>query len=492
MRRLVRRGGHDAERGYVILWVAATMVALLGVTGFAVDLGYWHHRATRLQNAADAGALAGVVYMPGDFAQAGSVAAKTVGKNVGGASSSSSKVAGQSRRLNVCVSDHDVDRFFSAIFLDDQLSIRRCATAEYVMPVALGSPLNILDSDPLGVRPAINGYCTAKEDGDLRSSRYRANRPPPDHATVCPPPPGETNGEYDPNGYFFAVDLDAPAPQPVTIEVRHASFNPDNVNDMWVELPDTNVETLITVYDSTKTPLDYSDDPVVQSWTVPSRNASWDGWRPIATMPSGTVGRFRVQVRTRAGQMGSVGTNGFGIRARVGAGFQQCTTVEGDPGFSASCPRVSGEDAISVFASDTASTANFYLAEVEPVHAGKRMVITLFDPGEGGSTIEVLDPNGNPVVFSYTTDDDLSPPRSGTTSALDVSGKSSLPNRVSDWKFNERLLTLTIDLPGDYATRYGGKTWWKLRYRFGSGTVSDRTTWSVNILGNLVRLVPNP
>ena len=35
----------------------------------------------------------------------------------------------------------------------------------------------------------------------------------------------------------------------------------------------------------------------------------------------------------------------------------------------------------------------------------------------------------------------------------------------------------------------GTKTWWRIRYTTTTGTVTDRTTWSVNILGNPVHLV---
>jgi hypothetical protein len=45
-----------------------------------------------------------------------------------------------------------------------------------------------------------------------------------------------------------------------------------------------------------------------------------------------------------------------------------------------------------------------------------------------------------------------------------------------------------VKLPADYADRYGTKTWWKIRYTPGTAP-TDRTTWSVNILGNPVHLV---
>jgi hypothetical protein len=120
------------------------------------------------------------------------------------------------------------------------------------------------------------------------------------------------------------------------------------------------------------------------------------------------------------------------------------------------------------------------------------MVIQLFDPGEGARTIEVLDPNGNPVSFDYENVEGFTPTYSGTTNLLDVSGAGPQPpNRSSTFKFNERKMQLTIDLPANYAALYGTSTWWKLRYTTSSSGVTDRTTWSVAIVGDPLRLVPN-
>jgi hypothetical protein len=49
-------------------------------------------------------------------------------------------------------------------------------------------------------------------------------------------------------------------------------------------------------------------------------------------------------------------------------------------------------------------------------------------------------------------------------------------------------MTLDIALPPNYTTLYAGKVWWQIRYTIGS-TPSDRTTWSVNIVGDPVHLV---
>ena len=42
---------------------------------------------------------------------------------------------------------------------------------------------------------------------------------------------------------------------------------------------------------------------------------------------------------------------------------------------------------------------------VDPGYAGKTMTITLFDPGEGATAIQILQPDGTPASFTYQTDD---------------------------------------------------------------------------------------
>ena len=43
----------------------------------------------------------------------------------------------------------------------------------------------------------------------------------------------------------------------------------------------------------------------------------------------------------------------------------------------------------------TSSTAEFFLAQVGPEHAGKSMVVTLWDPAEGGKTLRIQRPTGS-------------------------------------------------------------------------------------------------
>ena len=74
--------------------------------------------------------------------------------------------------------------------------------------------------------------------------------------------------------------------------------------------------------------------------------------------------------------------------------------------------------------------------------------------------------------------------------SLNVSGTGTQPytGLQSTSKYNDRRMILDVQLPANYTTVYGTKVWWQIRYTVGS-TASDRTTWSVNIIGDPVHLV---
>ena len=64
-----------------------------------------------------------------------------------------------------------------------------------------------------------------------------------------------------------------------------------------------------------------------------------------------------------------------------------------------------------------------------------------------------------------------------------------------DGKYSDRILRLKYKLPADMAqpppVGYGSNTWWRIRYTVSGGSMDDRTTWSVIVKGDPVRLVPN-
>lgn len=517
MRRAVfgrRRGGKARrdERGFVLVFISGSLSLLLLSAGLAVDLGSWYRESAHLQRAADAAALAGVVYMPNDFVQASTVATATLAKNgvVDGVNNMVVAISPDPNphRLKVCVKDTDAPTYFTRI-INYVPVINKCATAEYELAVPMGSPLNEMSASTLnGVDLAINGYCSASEDGDQYNSGYRAmftngTRLLGSSYTGCPPSVPDPNPYYDPAGYWYAVDVPDTS-QNVTIEVYDASYNSasglDGIQAGTASDPQI-TNTTFTVTDATSTPLDHTDDPVLATVTANANDMTFaNQWVPIYTIPAGSpAGRYRINVATSTNPE-SHDLNGFDLRATVPAmpiAGSVCSSDKTDVArYWSGCPNVFAEERLGVYARNSSSTALFYLASVDKQYAGHELVVDLFDPGEGGSTIKLVMPDGTYAPFTYTYADcsvDASlpncPDTPTSTSALDVSGQPGpMPNRLNGGIYNERLVELRTTIPADYL-QSPGSTWWKLEYTYSSGRIGDRTTWSVSVPGDPVRLV---
>ena len=90
----------DGEHGVVAVWVALTMVVLLGFAGWAVDFSRWNDERAHMQKAADAAALAGAVYLPDDPAGAVAAATSIAAKN-GYSSGVSATILSNANQLKV-------------------------------------------------------------------------------------------------------------------------------------------------------------------------------------------------------------------------------------------------------------------------------------------------------------------------------------------------------------------------------------------------------
>jgi Flp pilus assembly protein TadG len=78
--RLVGRMRRD-EGGFVLVWTALFLMVLLGFAALAVDLGHSYYVGQQAQDAADAAALAGAPYLPGDLAGAQAAATQVAASN---------------------------------------------------------------------------------------------------------------------------------------------------------------------------------------------------------------------------------------------------------------------------------------------------------------------------------------------------------------------------------------------------------------------------
>jgi hypothetical protein len=210
----------------VLAITALLMLPLMAFTGFAVDLGSWAGTASRAQAAADAAALAGVVYLPDLPARAVSVARETAAKNgyTNGVDGVTVTATPNSRNeLDVMIFDPNVGQYFSSVFTDPP-DITRSATAEFIRPVAMGSPSAHLGQDPeLTVDPAFvlntAGPGSTKVNGDKRAARDCNGA-----AAGCG---GGVNSDYSPDGYLYAVEVDtatSASGQPLKIEVFDPAY----------------------------------------------------------------------------------------------------------------------------------------------------------------------------------------------------------------------------------------------------------------------------
>jgi len=528
-----RPGRTYGERGQTLVLVALGLFVIVGMAALVVDLGYWYFHAGRIQRAADAAAMAGVVYMPGEFSPNAQQVAQNVAADNGFSSSNPNytiavnRVNGQPQELSVSITDKSVPGFFARVFGLKSIIETRSAVAQYNPSIPLGSPensfgtgnLSLGTGSPSNIWAAVNGYCTSKENGDQFLSYLDATWN--GNAWTCPAVPSKPavlNTEYSPSGYYYDI-VTPTATGTLGSAISVQAYDPAYMTSGCSQSPDialggasSTVTTGYALYYA-QVPSDHSQDLIQPQGYNPNNNnpavfatnqaSTCAQWTTLFTIPAGAPnGEYRLKVYTQAGQANSDGSNSYALRVYSTPTFSRCTTITGLGWSSPTCPTIHGESALSVYANQNGATGSFYLAAINAQYAGHTMQVNLFDPGEGDHFIQVLDPDGNAVKFTYQTTDDNTgcpdcgsnigfQPYSGSSSGspgLDVSGTIQPPQGVdSNSIYNDRHVQLTIQVPANYAADNGG--WWSIKYTAQSGTITDRTTWSVAVLGAPVHLV---
>lgn len=133
-------------RGQVIVIFAGSVLAFFALLSIVVDVSWYWASSLRIQRAADAAALAGVVWLPGNPGQASIVAKAEAAKNgytdgAAGTTISAIQDPSNPRRLDVSISS-PVQTFFARVVGIASFPAGRAAKAEFVLPVPMGSPLN--------------------------------------------------------------------------------------------------------------------------------------------------------------------------------------------------------------------------------------------------------------------------------------------------------------------------------------------------------------
>ncbi len=511
--------------------MALMLLVLMGAAGFAVDLGWLYWNSVEIQHGADAAALSGVVYVATDADKAkveGRAAASENGyvdTSLGGPdvvamidSRDDPTAVENASQLRATVT-HQVPTFFLTLFGMNTVTVSRTAVAEYVLPLPLGSPESYFGNDPaLGRWPNlwgnIHGYYTGKGMGDRYSSQCYAWESLSGCVKNDERRQSANAGTQDATGgYLYGIEVDeASVGSTLVVELFDPQFtrgggdayltgdNPQGASPGPV--------TTFMLYDPDPTPLDTRDggNAVECSVSYDPRNpyADFNGdgftdvaddqdgdgdldfddvdlaypggvdalWEPFCTVPITEAGVFplRVMVNDPAAA-DQRGLNRWSLRANTTGG---------------PAPRVYGLGDMAIFANvdGTVGNTEFYLTEVEAIHAGKTLVVELFDPGDakGNHSVEIIDPNGtNPPCEWNANQSQGNGNDAGTESSCVIATSQS-----GNAKFNNWTLTIRIPLPTDYSC--GADCWWKVRYNYPDETF-DTTTWSAFIEGNPVRLV---
>ncbi|MCC6433496.1 MAG: hypothetical protein IT196_00555 [Acidimicrobiales bacterium] len=553
-RRLRRRAQDD--RAVVLAWFALSLTVLIGMAGFATDLAYWYLTASRAQNAVDAAALGGVTFMPGDFAQA-----KTVATTMSTAHGFPTVTVGPGTRPNQLrvTAAKEVNTFFVRALGLKKVTVRRSALAEYEQPVAMGSPDPNLGNDPDNdILPQywlnIAGPETDKSNGD----RYTTKRCGSSNANeFCSTATTPNNAEFSAEGYFFGVK--AVAGETLRIQLWDGAYfavGDTCGNGTWPSAgerttltawyPDANTRyvkgltkwcsgdqslgsgkylrnTTVIVRAPDDTEWTDTDNPVISTCTqrfpgfdiggsttiyqylhpsdgkadaqavrdpndgVLTFAETFRQWATVCDIAGAQEGQYIVQIRTNASLSDPLaydssidygGHNRFSMR--VGE-------ADGATDVSPSGYVVQARGRLPIYANNGGT--NFKAARVLPSGINRTLRLTLYDIGDASGS--------GTLYFTPSTDANVSTfsgctfKRSDGTALTGANPSNCSVSGVVSSSFNGKIVTVEIPIPSSYTCDSASESgcWVNVFPDFTTGTPTDTTTWSANMLGTPVRLV---
>ncbi|MGZ4682105.1 MAG: pilus assembly protein TadG-related protein [Acidimicrobiales bacterium] len=494
------------EQGFVLAMTALMIVPLIIFTAFAVDLGAWYGQAAKMQRAADAASLAGVVQLPNKV-NAVAAAQATLAKNgfaytcVTAPATGPCVVSypsGADQQMNVALQT-SASQYFSKIVLKSE-TLNRDATAVYNLKIPLGSPSNVFGNDPTRTGPqpnlwaAINGPYSNHADGDPYSPKCAVG---PSSATACNS--SGANPTYRSSGYMWAVDVPASAVgSPITVSIYDPSFGPNGT--LSESTTNAGFATSYQIFNTTGSAaalnLNNSNgmNTLGRCSTGPGYKVFLAGdttgqnaWWTLCTFTPTIAGIYPVQVKTSAIPTvtpdSGGGWNAYALKATKASGTQ---------------PQTYAIDDLSIWTPTPSSNARFYLANIGAQYAGHTLQLDLYDPGDGNSGNYFMTfhppPAGVPAIVptaTATTACTYSPPTaniggattlSSSTCTIQTRNASASPANI----YNNNWLRVNILIPTTYTCTTD--CWWSIEYNFGTGSPTDRTVWVVNVLGDPVHL----
>ncbi|MDQ6795027.1 MAG: pilus assembly protein TadG-related protein [Chloroflexota bacterium] len=225
-------GARSTSRGQVLVIWAAGLLFFIGLMALVIDVSWYWSNSLRVQRTADAAALAGAIYLPGNVANATSFALAEAKKNgyidgTAGVSVTPTQDVVDDRQLDVTVTA-PVEMYFMRVFGITSINATRSAKGIYVQPVPMGSPENYygvycLTTPSSTTCNAGNAVPDASGSGTLASKgfwgAFQSTGDPHNEGDAFTPyndflnpgsnPQGGSNPDYDPTGYDYAVEVPA-------------------------------------------------------------------------------------------------------------------------------------------------------------------------------------------------------------------------------------------------------------------------------------------
>ncbi|HHC08094.1 MAG TPA: hypothetical protein ENK55_05205 [Actinobacteria bacterium] len=495
LRRIRERS--TAQEGTVLVLTSLLVVVMLGMAAFAVDYGWIFFNQLKTRKAAEAAALAGVVHMPlpgcadPDVGTEPYTVALDIAKangythGVGGVTVTPS-MGGTCNRLTVRIT-HTVPTFFMKAFGIATVAIDQEATAEQLPPLKIGSDESYLGEDPeVAGRDrdfwlATNGDWTPKGQGDPYT--------PYCNGAGWGPCTG-TNSEFRSPSYWYAFDVPASeAGSSITFQVFDPQVNEGGLTvDYHRTHPDASgtepVDYTFTVYAPDDTPNDWRDNSsVVCSRTFRREGqagydpADMDEWVSLCTT-TGIEGIYVLSVQV-TGDVSIL--NAWSLRALSNGSVNNDVAVY-------------GLGSMSLWTPEAGSAPQFKLVKIDEIYAGQELVISLWDVGDiwDDGTLELMNPSSGAPINTLDCQVRTRDEQGGNPTAwTDDDGAGSFGEcflYISTQEHNNEWLDFQIRIPGDY-TCEDDECWAYIRYGF-FGSTTDRTTWSAQINGQPIHLVP--
>ncbi len=530
--------GDRRQAGFVLAQSALLLIPMLIFAAFATDIGAWYLEGQKVQRGVDAAALAAVPLLP-DVAAAEAEARATAARNGYLDATPADNTDFETGPLpQVRVTAHsstgieveirvEAPAFLGQLIVDS-IIVERYGVAEFIQEVHLGNPTSGLGTGDIPAGDlgmpndqmwlALTSYCADHEQGDPFGVGYWDGPTYMNGHRGCGSadnyvyPEANPNPTLDDEAYVFVVEYQAGSPT-LDVDVYEpgvgCSGSGSTGDSTWgavinFEIYGPSATTDHRGFIDTNAPtstVSYDFNSCI------SNSPGGDGWWPLlnnAATPSTEGGYYYIMASVRSpGSPNSYpgdsfwrenGVNSFSLRTLRNGQTTLCAFSTADP----TCPQVYALEWLPLYREIPSSEAAFYLAEIDEDHAGERMVITFFDAAEGIDNLQFVDSNGTAMPFRWKYADQsvglmtdsayLETSLAANSDTCSWNGTGGQPcldtSTRSDW--NDHFVIVEVDIPDDYTC--GSDCWWQIRYVTG-GTPTDRSTWSIALEGDPVRLV---